>query len=258
MKTKENSEKAITYEEKDKIAFITINTEEKHNAINPESAAELGKAWIRFRDDEKAWVAIISGSGKKSFCVGYEMSPEALSVSGAMESVVTVPTYHHIWKPTIAAIQGYCLAGGWWIAQECDIRIASVEARFGIPQVKWGLMPAFSASLPKHLSPGHALELLLVGEWIDAQRAYEIGFVNYLVRPDEVMPKAMDLAQKICSNGPGAVSKTKEIFYKARSLSEEDMDELTWRLFDENEESDDCKEGVKAFREKRKPHFKGR
>jgi enoyl-CoA hydratase/carnithine racemase len=257
MKTKENPKTAITYEEKERIAFITINLAENLNAINPESAEELGRAWIRFRDDEKALVAIISGAGKKSFCVGYEMSPEALSISGAMGSMVTVPTYHNIWKPTIAAIQGYCLAGGWWIAQECDIRISATDAQFGIPQVKWGLMPAFSASLPKHLSPGHALELLLVGDRIDAKRAYEMGFVNYLVSSDQVMPRAIELAGKICENGPIAIRKAKELFYRGRHLNDKSAMDLTWRLFNENEKSEDCQEGIKAFKEKRKPNFKG-
>ena len=258
MKPTKHSEPSIKYELKDRIAFITINLAENLNAMNPESAEELGKAWVKFRDDEKALVAIISGAGKKSFCVGYEMSPEALSISGAMGSMVTVPTSHNIWKPTIAAIQGYCLAGGWWIAQECDIRIAATDAQFGIPQVKWGLMPAFSASLPKHLSPGHALELLLVGDRIDAKRAYEMGFVNYLVSSDQVMPRAIELARKICENGPIAIRKAKELFYKGRHLNDKDAMDLTWRLFEENETSKDCQEGVKAFNEKRKPNFKGR
>jgi enoyl-CoA hydratase/carnithine racemase len=248
---------AIKYEVKDRIAFITINVPQSLNALNPQSADELGRAWVKFRDDGEALVGIICGSGGKAFCVGYEMSPEALTLSGARSAMMTVPTYHEIWKPTIAAIKGYCLAGGWWIAQECDIRIAATDAQFGIPQVKWGLMPAFSASLERNLMPGHALELLLVGDRIDAKKAYEIGFVNYLVRADQVVPKAMELAKKICDNGPIAVKKAKELFYRARSLNEKDTDNLTWRLFEENETSEDCQEGVRAFMEKRKPTYKG-
>lgn len=258
METNKHSELAIKYDVKERIAFITINLPEKLNALNPESAEELGKAWVRFRDDEKALAAIISGSGEKAFCVGYEMSQEALSISGAMGSTVTVPTFHDIWKPAIAAIKGYCLAGGWWIAQECDIRIAAIDAQFGIPQVKWGLMPAFSASISRHLPPGHALELLLMGERIDAKRAYEMGFVNCLVSADQVMPKAIEMARKICENGPLAVRKAKEVFYKARALSHKEAMGLTWKLFEENEKSEDCQEGVRAFQDKRRPKFKGR
>lgn len=258
MESIEKTDPAIKYEVKDRIAFITINLPENLNALNPGSAEELGKAWIRFRDDESALVAIISGAGEKAFCVGYEMSPEALSISGAMSSTVTVPTSHEIWKPTIAAIKGYCLAGGWWIAQECDIRIAADDSEFGIPQVKWGLMPAFSVSLEKNLSPGYALEILLSGDRISAKRAYEMGFVNYLVSKAKVMPRAIELAENICGNGPIAVRKAKELFYRGRYLNDRKAMELTWRFLEENEKSEDCKEGVMAFQEKRKPMFRGR
>jgi len=258
MKTIESSKPVINYEIKDRIAFITINIPEKLNALNPESAELLGNAWVRFRDDEEAFVAIISGAGEKAFCVGYEMSPEALSVSGSKKSVVTVPSSHNIWKPTIAAIRGYCLAGGWWIAQECDIRVAATDAQFGITQVNWGLMPAFTASLSKNLLPGYALELLLVGDRINAKRAYDIGFVNHLVPVDQVMAKAIELAKKICKNGPISVKKAKELFYKGRSLNDQDATDLTWQLFEENDKSEDCREGVAAFQERRSPQFKGR
>jgi len=110
MESIEKTDPAIKYEVKDRIAFIIINRPDSLNALNQESAEELWKAWIRFRDDERAPVAIISGAGGKAFSVGYEMSPEALSISGSMGSTVTVPTAHDIWKPTIAAIMGYCLA----------------------------------------------------------------------------------------------------------------------------------------------------
>lgn len=258
MKTNEPAQQAIKYEIRDRIAFITINLPEKLNALNPESAEQLGNAWKRFRNDEEALVAIIHGAGEKAFCVGYEMSPEALSVAGAKKSKVTVPSFHDIWKPTIAAIKGYCLAGGWWIAQECDIRIAATDAQFGITQVNWGLMPAFTASLSKNLLPGYALELLLVGDRINAKRAYDIGFVNHLVPLDQVMPKAIELAEKICKNGPISVKKAKELFYKGRSLNDHDATSLTWQLFEENDKSEDCKEGVTAFQERRTPQFKGR
>jgi enoyl-CoA hydratase/carnithine racemase len=246
----------IIYEVKDRIAFITINRPQKLNTLTPESAEELGMAWERFRDDDDALVAIIRGTGEKSFCIGYEMSPEALKISNAKKAKLTVPTSFEIWKPVIAAINGYCLGGGWYIAQECDIRVAGDDAQFGVPQVRWGLMTPISASLERSLMPGHALELLLVGDKIDAKRAYEIGFVNYLVRADQVVLKAMELAKKICENGPIAVKKAKELFYRARSLNEKDTDKLTWRLFEENEISEDCQEGVKAFIEKRNPKYK--
>ena len=249
---------AIGYEVKDRIALITINRPDRLNALTPESAEELGNAWLRFKNEESALVAIITGAGEKAFSIGYEVTPETLSLSAAKVSTAAVPTAHDLWKPTIAAIKGYCLAGGWWIAQECDLRVAAEDAQFGITEVKWGLMPAFTASLSKHLSPGHALELLMVGDRISARRAWEIGFVNVVVPRNNVLSSAVELAKKIARNAPLAVQKAKEVFYRGRTLPEEESMELTWAIFEENENTEDFREGVRAFQEKRKPHYKGR
>ena len=247
----------ITYELKGKIAFITINRPHRLNALTPECARELGRVWTRFRDDESAWVAIITGAGEKAFSIGYEVSKGALSLSGAIASLAAIPTSYDIWKPIVAAIKGYCIAGGWWIAQECDIRVASEDAQFGITQVRWGLMPAFSASLSCNLLPGHALELLLIGNRIGARRAYEMGFVNLVVPRNEVMNAAIEVAERLCANAPIAVRKTKELFYRGRMLNHEEAMQLTWQLYAENEKTEDCQEGINAFLERRKPKYRG-
>jgi len=248
----------ILYERKGRIAVITINRPAALNALTPESARALGEAWARFRDDAEAWVAVITGAGEKAFCVGYQMSPEALALEGAKASVATIPTHFDITKPVIAAINGYCVAGGWWIAQECDLRVVSETAQFGITQVKWGLMPAFTATLSRHLLPGHALELLLTGKRISARRAYEMGFVNEVVPPGKARERAMEIAEEICENGPIAVRMSKELFYKGRTLSEEAAFELTWQRYAENEATRDAREGVQAYTERRKPKFENR
>ena len=248
---------SINYEVKNRIAFITINRPDALNALTVTAARELGEAWLKFKDDDSALVGIITGSGDRAFCVGYEVTPEALTISSAQLSTVTVPTTHSLWKPTIAAIKGYCLAGGWWIAQECDIRIASDDAEFGITQVNWGLMPAFTASLSKYLPPGLALELLLVGERIKASRAYEIGFVNKLVSRSQVMATAVELAERIKRNAPVAVRKSKELFYKGITMDDQTAADLTWKLFAENDETADSREGIEAYLQRRKPKYQG-
>jgi len=248
----------ILYEQKNKVALITINRAAALNTLTPESARRLGEVWVRFREDEEAWVAVITGAGDRAFCAGYEMSEEALALKGAKESLATIPTTFDIWKPTIAAINGYCIAGGWWIAQECDIRVASENAQFGITQVRWGLMPAFSATLSRHLLPGHAMELLLTGKRIDAGRAREMGFVNEVVPAGKALARAMEVAETICTNGPGAVRMSKELFYRGMTLSKEEAFALTWKRYAENETTQDAKEGVRAFTERRHPVFKNK
>ena len=245
----------ILYEKTGRVAVITINRETALNALTPASARELGRAWERFRDDPEAWAAVITGAGERAFCVGYEMSSDALALKGAQESIATIPTHFGITKPVIAAINGYCVAGGWWIAQECDLRVASETAEFGITQVKWGLMPAFTATLSKHLLPGHALELLLTGKRISAKRAYEIGFVNEVTPAGKAMERAMEIAEAICANGPIAVRMSKELFYKGRMIPDKEAFELTWQRYAENEATRDAQEGIQAYLEKRKPRF---
>ncbi len=245
----------VLYTRTDRVVVITLNREPTLNALTPASARELGEAWRKFRDDHEAWVAVITGAGDRAFCVGYEMSPKALALEGAKESVVTIPTYLGIRKPVIAAINGYCIAGGWWIAQECDLRIAAETAQFGITQVKWGLVPAFATTLSRHLLPGHALELLLTGKRISARRAYEIGFVNEVVPQGRALERAMEIAEEICANGPIAVRISKELYYKGGTLSECEAFELTWQRYAENEATHDAKEGIRAYIERRKPKF---
>ncbi len=245
----------ILYEKRGRIVVITINRPAALNALTPDSARALGEAWQRFRDDAEAWVAVVTGAGERAFCAGYETSPEALALAGAKASVATIPTHFGITKPVIAAVNGVCVAGGWWIAQECDLRVASETARFGITQVKWGLMPAFTATLSRHLLPGHALELLLTGKLITARRAYEMGFVNEVTPPGQALQRTLEVAEAICENGPIAVRMSKELFYKGQSLSEAAAFELTWQRYAENEATRDAKEGIRAFMEKRKPKF---
>jgi enoyl-CoA hydratase/carnithine racemase len=169
-----------------------------------------------------------------------------------------LPSSHEIWKPIIAAVTGYCLGGGWLLAQDCDLRVAAEDAQFGIPEPKWNLVTTFSGILHRYLPPAVALECLFVGDRISGKRAYEIGFVNRAVPKDRVMSIATELAEKIGANGPIGLRRAKELFYRGMELTRHQIMGVTWHLLAEGLELEDTKEGFRAFLEKRKPDYKGR
>ena len=165
-----------------------------------------------------------------------------------------------IWKPIIAAINGYCLAGGLEIALACDIRIASETATFGLTEVSRGIIPVAGGTqrLPKLIPLGKSLEMILTGERIDAQEAYRIGLVNRVVPTGQLLPEAMRLAERICANAPLAVKAAKEAVYRGMNLPLSEGLWLEQQLADPVCQSEDAKEGPRAFFEKRPPVFKGK
>lgn len=250
----------IDYKVKNRIAFITINRPERFNAYTKEFFNELPETWERFRDDEDALVAIIAGAGERAFCVGYDLTSGPLSLPELKRSPMIVPTSHDIWKPIIAAIKGYCVAGGLWIASACDLRVAAEDAEFGIPEAEWSIFATLNVPEPmyQNLPPAIALEMLLLGTRISARRTYEIGFVNKIVPSPQVMETAIGLAEKLCANGPLAIKKNKELFYKSRMMNRQQIAQLTWQLQAEILKSEDNTEGLKAYLEKRRPIYKGK
>ena len=165
-----------------------------------------------------------------------------------------------VWKPTIAAIRGYCLAGGLEVALECDMRIASEDAKFGLSEVLRSLVPGGGGPqrLPRIVPMPIALEILLTGDMIDAQEALRIGLVNHVVPSDQVMAKAEELANKISANGPLAVRAIKESAYRGMDMTLKDALALNTELYLKNYQTEDAKEGPLAFIEKRPPVYKGK
>jgi enoyl-CoA hydratase len=165
--------------------------------------------------------------------------------------------FSDVFKPIIAAVNGHCIAGGMEMLAGTDLRVAAEHATFGLGEVRWGLIPSGGSHIrfPRQIPWALAMELLLIGEPIDAQRAYEVGLVNRVVPADQLMPTALDLAARICKNGPLAVRTSKQI--AVRSLGLEPGFVLEKALAAKVLASDDAKEGPRAFAEKRKPKFTG-
>ena len=258
----------ILYEKEGRIALVTINRPERLNAIDAQTGYELHTAFCDFRDDEELWVAILTGAGDRAFSTGNDLVAMSELMAGKRDvppEMMRAPfggitRNFECWKPIIAAINGYCLAGGLEVAICCDIRVAAEQAQFGVPEVTRAIIPAAGGTqrLPRMLPKGIALEMLVTGARFDAQWALRHGLVNYVVPADQVLSKARELADTICTNGPLAVRAVKESAVRGLELS------LGEGLKQESEFSrnvvstEDAREGPLAFAQKRKPEYKGR
>lgn len=256
----------IIYEKKGRIANIILNRPEVLNAMNNRMKRELTEIWIDFRDDPEVWVAIVSGAGDRAFSTGSDVKDLAeMHVSGQPIVVENQPlnTGHlELWKPLIAAINGWCVGGGLELALSCDIRIATENARFGLMEPKMGSVAngGGTVRLPNQVPFAIAMEMILTGDTIDARRAYQIGLINQVVSsPNELMPAAEKMAERVLACAPLAVRVSKEQalrgFNVPTILAVSTLRNLGML---EVRSSQDGKEGATAFVEKRKPVWKGK
>jgi len=250
----------ILYENRGRVAVITINRPESRNAINQGVREGLAAAWERFAKDEEARAAILTGTGDKAFCAGADLKEMAQTKLGSLPRnfLPTLNVNTNVTKPVIAAVNGVAYAGGWALVQMCDIVVASAAARFAITEAKVGRGMPWAVPLTHMIPQKVLLEILLTGTPITAQRAYEIGFVNHVVPAEQVLPKALEIAGTIAENAPLTVAAAKEMVYLATDMGRLAGLEAARHLFDHVYRSEDAQEGPRAFAEKRKPQWKGR
>lgn len=262
----------VDYEVRGHVAVVTLNRPEARNAINPEVAIRLNDAWESVRDDDAVRVAVLAATGPV-FCAGADLGQLIPLISGAREpqdewdervgkdiSVLgkSILRDFDTEKPVIAAIQGHAIAGGMEIVQGTDIRVAVPEAKFGVQEVKWAIFPAGGSSvrLPVQLPYAKAMELLLTGDLITAEEALGYGFLNHVT--GDVMGKAMEIAGKIAANGPLAVKAIRRSARACLGLPENEALKLETEISAPVFQTEDAKEGPRAFMEKRAPVYHGR
>ena len=266
-------EPAVLVDYDDHIATITLNRPEKRNAFNAEMLCRLADLWDSIDADPNVRVAIVHGAGG-NFSAGADLDRlVGALVSGqppADEWEARIQAdFSLIFKgflkeyrtstPLIAAVEGYCYAGGTEILQAFDVRVASIDAQIAISEVQRGLFPmsASTIRLPRQIPYTVAMEMLLTGNPISGARAAEVGLVGHAVHPNEVLATAREFAVRIAANGPLAVSKVKEAVLAAEGLAEADAFAKEMELGMTVMSSQDAREGPRAFLEKREPNFTG-
>jgi enoyl-CoA hydratase len=252
----------IGYRTERRVAIVTMDRPNAHNALTGEMLDGLERAMAAFDADDGLWVAVLTGAGSKAFSAGADLAEVIPRVtSEGMGTAIKHPFkrfFSDIYKPIIAAVNGFCVAGGLELLQGTDLRVAADHAVFGLGEVRWGIVPAGGSHvrLPRQIPWAVAMELLLTGQPITAARAYDIGLVNKVVPADALLDEALALAEVICRNGPIAVRTAKEIAVRALDL--EHGFALESCLVPGVLATEDAKEGPRAFMEKRAPRFEGR
>jgi enoyl-CoA hydratase/carnithine racemase len=247
------AETPVTYKVEDQVAVVTMNRPEQMNRLDSALVQGLHEAWQRFMASDNERVAVLTGAGDKAFSAGADLrNPPSDLYRGIPGIGVPVD------KPVVAAVAGHCVGGGMVLTTMCDLTIAAENAKFSYPEVKIGLTGGLIATLAARIPHKIAMELLLVGETIDAKRAYEVGYVNRIVPVAELMPAAMALAHKIAATAPMASRTLKRFVGETIPKGPTEIAGIARAQTEAISASEDWQEGKRAFAEKRPPRYKGR
>ena len=248
------------YEPQGRIVLITLDGEGDLNlgAVGPELHAKL----TEYRDDPELWCAVVTGAGERAFSAGANLKGNrpGWNTSVWQARALDMLTGGELNKPLIAAINGYCLGAGMMLALGCDVRIATDSATFGLPELRYGFPPGMGSTwrLTRAIPLGPAMEMILTGDRISAAQALQWGLINRIVPVAELLPEAMKLAERITANPPLAVQASKELALRGLEMRFDEHLRLQAMMSSITRQTEDAKEGARAFAEKRKPEFKGR
>ena len=254
----------LTLEKKDRVACLTLNRPEQRNAITLEMWNLLEKYWDQVNEDDDIRVIIITGAGDKVFCAGMDLKEADRLRKEGKENILKLvddpfmQKMRKVNKPIIAAINGSVFAGGFLIALNSDMRVCVQDTTFAITEAKVGRGSPWAIPLLWMLPLGIVMELTLTGEAISVERMYQMGFVNRLVRREELMTTAMGIAECIKDNAPLSVRAAKESLLRGMDLGLKAGFEKAIEIYQSVYQSEDAQEGPRAFAEKRKPIWKGR
>ena len=257
----------VLFEKRGRIGIITLNRPEARNAVNGDVASGVEAALDAIEADDDIWVGIVTantaGQEKPVFCAGADLKAINSGNAGGLSTKrggFAGIAYRERRKPVIVAVDGLATAGGCEIVLSCDLVVASNRSSFGLAEVKRNLIAGAGGlfRLPRAIGRSAALEIILTGEPLAAQRAYELGLVNHVVAPDQVMPKALEIAERICAAAPLAVWASRKVVLASAYEDDETLINMTTAEFGAIMASEDTKEGLNAFIEKRLPSWKAR